>query len=311
MRRRKLFAMGLGILFLAVVVGVVYQRATRLPRTVLLLPEGNIVLYANLKPAPFVNVSRLAGVDKWSESDQNLRELAADANFHVDKDLDEIAISLSSAPDSAMSMVLRGTFDPERLKNYFQELSAATESYAGRTILTIERPRMEQRFFVCMIDSTTLALADSQAGMHTMIDKAIGKLLLGVPPPLIRDYYPRVPLGSVAWLICLTPGTQPGKDNIFDVLSNSTAVVSVRYFGSTRLRAEINSANAADAARLAKNIEDFLASTRASVAASTSNNSSLITILAETRVRQEGPRTVLNLKVSDDTMRKLFSSLNP
>lgn len=312
MRRRKLFAMGLGILFLAVVVGVVYQRATRLPRTVLLLPEGNIVLYANLKPAPFVNVSRLAGVDKWIESDQNLRELATDANFHVDKDLDEFAMSFSNDPNPGISLVARGRFDQDSLKHYLQGLSSATESYAGRTMTVIERPRIEKRFYACVIDSSILVLADSQTLMHTMVDKVNGQRPAGDLPPLIREYYPRVPFGSMAWMIFRDPGSGLPFDNksMVDVLVHSTAVVSVRYFGSTLLRAEINSLNAADAAVLAKGIEDSLASTRAAAGGSRSNDASLTTILGNTRVRQEGARTVLDLNLSDDTMRKLFSSFN-
>jgi hypothetical protein len=301
--RRKLLFFGLVVLFLAVACGAAYQRATRLSNIVLLLPDNDIVFYANLKPAPFVNVTRLAGTYDWKGSDPLYADFVSRTNFHID-DLDEFAVSSSAASKPGVTAIFRGNFDQDSLTGYLQAISDGSESYAGKTTFTIHTEQGNQ-VLICAVDSRTVALAGTQPLMHTIIDNIMGKREVRQVPPLVRDYYREVPFGSVAWAILRFPpdASSPARDQTpLDALSKATTIVSVRYFGSLRLRAELINANETDAENLRTAIDGFVGSRKGSFDGQTSDPWQKV--FDNVRVQRNGTHTVVNVAIPHDLLQR-------
>ena len=279
----------------------IYQKFGRPARTVLLLPEGNLVLYINVRPIPFVNLIHLVGAEKQFSSDEDAREFANQTNIHLERDLDEAAVAQSGANGSELASVFSGRFDQGLLEKYLQGTAFGSESYAGKTVFSIGRS--DDSYFVCILDARTVALANRQPLIHTIIDKSQGTYHGEAVPALIRDHYRYVPFASTAWAIArVSPSTQADHyKTLLDSLDNTTTIVSLRYFGSVRARADVISATESNAATLEADANRSLDSIRTS---GTSDNP-LGTIYRSIRVRHQGTDTVFEVAISNETLRKL------
>src|SRR5215471_9866601 len=244
MRHRKLLIL---IIFLVVVIavgGVVYYRMATPGRAVFLLPDGDLVVYADLAPIPFVNVGQFIDVDQLpGQSDPEYRDFIKQTNFHVERDLKTIAVSIRNPGDvnPELAAVFTGKFDQDGLRTYLQRHSTGSESYAGKTIFSIHGTNHLAR--ACILDSSTVAItnADSADSMHGIIDKASHSHSFGEASPLVRDYYTYVPFGSLGWAMLRMPAqaSQLTAGVDIDFLRNAVAIISVRYTGSIRIRADV------------------------------------------------------------------------
>jgi hypothetical protein len=306
-RPRKLALLSI-VLLIAIAAGVfVYQQKTP-PKTVLLLPQGDVVLYLNFAPAPFVNLAHIFG---WKELPQSIvpwqyPEFTERTNFHVDRDLDEIAISLSRGEKVEGSILLKGRFDQDRLEKYFQELASTSRSYGGKNIFPITQ--YQKSSSVSVLDSRTIGVTDTEPLMRALIDN-FRESPRGRPvQPLIRDYFGHVPFGSAAWVIGRLPETalqQPGQDAKMNSFADTISVISLRYMLSLRFKAEFNSADEAHAIHLQQEINDLLAPLQKGVE---DTNDPLSVIVNNTRIKRNGLQTVITVTVPTAVFRKLGRS---
>lgn len=305
--RFRLFG-GLVLLIVVAFLLTVYLRIARPSRAVLLLPEGALIVYANFTPAPFVNLAQTIGMKElplaalWQDSD-----FSRQTGFHLDHDLDEMAVSFLPGSKADFSLVVTGKMDQGRLEKYFQQRTSTSENYGGRSIFSVGHD--DQASNICVLDSRTMAITSTLPLMHALIDKARGVVRID-QSSLIRDYYRDVPFGSVAWIILRDQGANSlpaAADADKKLLKNAVTVVSVRYAGSLRFKAEIISASPADAAEVAKGVNDFVASTRGPLARTGGASTDPFTeVLNNLRVEQNGMRTVLSVTASGATVRSLF-----
>src|SRR5579863_1371270 len=95
MRRHRKLLIFLLVLVVAAAAGVVvYERVARPARAVLLLPEGNFLLYVNFTPVHFIDLGQMP-----AQSDPQYQDFLRQTDFHFEHDLDTIAISQRNPGD--------------------------------------------------------------------------------------------------------------------------------------------------------------------------------------------------------------------
>lgn len=317
MRHRKLLILLL-ILVVAATAGViVYQRIASPGRAVFLLPDGDLVLYANLTPLPFVNVGQFIDVDQLpGQSDPQYQDFLKQTNFHAERDLATIAVSLRSPGDSnsEFSAVFTGKFDQEALRGYMQRHSTGSESYAGRSIFTVQGADHLVR--ACIVDAKTVAVTNTASAdpMHSIIDKASRSTSLEDASPLVRDYYRYVPFGSVGWALFRTPAQagQIAGGLKMDFLQNAVSVISVRYTGSIRIRGEVISADEAAAGQVREALNTFLALGRSAAESLTPGgpDKDVKAVFDKIQVQQNGNRTAVDIVIPQEVVKKVADKMN-
>jgi hypothetical protein len=140
--------------------------------------------------------------------------------------------------------------------------------------------------------------------MHSIIDKSRGS---GSMPDLLNDYYGEVPFASVGWAIVRVPdlGGQeaPGGLNL-DYLKNSVTIISVRYTGSVRIRAELIAANEADATKIFQAVNGMVAMGRGFAQAGRNRDKDVDAMIDNTQIQQSGKRVVLNVVIPQEVIQK-------
>jgi hypothetical protein len=142
--------------------------------------------------------------------------------------------------------------------------------------------------------------------MHGIIDRSTGATST---PRLLKDHYGDVPFGSVAWAIARVPAsselmpTAAGGMNL-DFLQDSVTILSVRYSGSVRLRAEFISANQKGADQVFHALNGFLELARAGQGMR-NQDKDLATVVEGTQLQQNGSRVVLNIVVPQDAVARM------
>jgi hypothetical protein len=223
------FAIACGLFF--------FHRSTAVPQTARMLPEGEFLIYANLKP-----VHLFWQASKPIEIEGDYRDFVNQTGIDFERDLDEVAMSRRATPDrrdTESSEVFVGRFDRQRLATYLTKTSASQEKYSDHKIFVI--PHDGHTVRVTILDINRIAVTNMVAAdaMHEIID-ASRKLPAG--PSLLQNFYQKVPLGSLAWAIIRTgPNTsnQPASGWSFDFLENTVTVASLRYKGDLLVQADV------------------------------------------------------------------------
>lgn len=313
MRNRKLLILVLMLAVVATAGVVVYQRVARPAKAVLLLPDGNFLLYVNFSPAHFFDLGRMP-----MQSDPQYQDFLQQTGFHFEHDLDAIAISQQSPGDvnSGSAAVFTGAFDQEKISRYLQKLSGSSENYAGKNVLSIAEAGHTVR--ACVIDSKTVAITntDSAETMHSIIDKAQGLHFSGPAPSLVRDYYGNVPFASLAWALFRMPAEGKSAQLLggvnADFLQNSVSVISVRYTGSIRVKAEVISASEADAAKVLEAANMFLSLAKGAGESLSpgGTDKDVKAVFDNIQVQGTGNRTVLTVVIPQEFVKKMAAEMN-
>jgi hypothetical protein len=313
MRKRHKILIAVVILLLFAAVGglIFYQRVVRKPDTVLLLPEGDLLLYVNLKPA------HLFGLGKTTTppDDAEYQDFVKQTGFQFERDLDEIAMS-QRAPGSEntdSSEIFTGRFDQQRLTAYLQHLATSTERYADKQVYSIPHQGHTVRVVILGPRQVAITNIGSADPIHSIIDKSRNSSLAGKGPYLLENYYGRVPLTSLAWLIYRTPSNaavpQLAGGLSFDFLQNTVTVGSLRYTGAVQLNAQIFASDDAAAANVADSINTFLAIYRSvgqSVGAR-GTDPDVKAAMDSIQVRHEGDKAIVNATVPPGFVKKAIS----
>lgn len=255
--RRKLLISVLLLAMLAVVGLFLYRRSAQPPELARLLPEGDILVYANLKPAHLWDAAKSRPVQVEGEYQSFIDQ----TGIQFERDLDEAAMSrreTTDGKDTESSEILAGRFDQQRLKAFLEGISTQRESYHDRILYTI--PHEGHTVRVCVLDAKRVAITNmaSSDPMHEIINGA-DKLPDG--PSLLQRYYRRVPLASLGWMIVRSAGSQRAQLPAgwsFDFLENTVTVGSVRYKGDLLLRADVIAGSESEAKRVVEAAGGFV-----------------------------------------------------
>ena len=261
LKHRKLLILAILLVAVAGIAFVVYHRTTQLPEAARLLPEGDLILYANLKPVHLFDLNKSGVV----QPEGDYKDFVDRTGIQFERDLNEVAMSRRDTPDGRdveSSEIFIGHFDPVRLKDYLQLLSSSRETYRNYTIYSISHEGHMVR--VAVLDDGRVAATNmvSAEPMHGMIDRTF-KPSAG---PSLLAHYRNVPFGSVAWLIDRIPNK---PDNLelpggfaLTLPADAVAVGSLRYTGSILLRADIFAQSEAQAKQIVDSANSHLALVR-------------------------------------------------
>jgi hypothetical protein len=260
-KHRKLLILAILLVAAAAVGFVLYHRSTQVPEAARLLPEGDLIVYANLKPAHLFDLNKSGSVQPQGE----YKDFVDHTGIQVERDLDEVAMSRRDTPDGRdveSSEILIGHFDQARLRDYLQLLSSAREPYRNYTVYSISHEGHTVR--VALLDAGKVAVTNmaSPEPMHGIIDRSL-KPSAG---PVLLSHYSDVPLGSLAWLIDRIANK---PDNVqlpggfaITLPAEAIAVGSLRYTGSLLLRADVFAQSEAQARQIVDSANSHLALVR-------------------------------------------------
>ncbi|HEX7287100.1 MAG TPA: hypothetical protein VF532_13020 [Candidatus Angelobacter sp.] len=235
-----------------------WQRTARIPQAARLLPEGDIVLYANLKPVRLFDSNQSRPV----QPEGDYRDFVEQTGIQFERDLDEVAISrkdTTDGTDTESSEVFVGRFNQQRLRSYLEKISTEKSDYRDHTIFTV--PHEGHTVRVSILDEQRVAVTNMQSPqpIRGMIDAWFK------PPAgtrLLREHYRRVPVTALGWMVARIPAgskvPQLPFGLSFDFLENTVAVASVRYQGDVLLQADVIARSDADAKRIADDASSFL-----------------------------------------------------
>jgi hypothetical protein len=304
MRSRKLLlTLVIVLAVVAIAAAVTYHVIRRPARALYLLPDGNVLAYVSFTPFRFMNMDTHP-----ITSDPDYQEFRGETGFDVQHDLDNIAISANaiggSTPDIAA--VISGTFNPERISGYVRKQpNVETENYGGKTIYFA--PEQDHTVRFCILDTRMVAVTfgSSADTIHGIIEKFTGS---GSTPQLLKDYYDDVPFASAAWAIVRAPqfaSPPPGPGGVsLDFLKNSVTVLSVRYTGSVRFRAEFISNSQGAAQKVFTALNTIVAVGRMEAQSEPNPDRDVAEVMNSLEVKQSGNRVVLSVVVPQELIKK-------
>lgn len=312
--RRKPLILALLLVVLAAVGWLLYRRSQSPPAAARLLPEGEVLVYANLVPVHLADLSK----SKPVQIEGDYQNFIEQTGIQIERDLDEVAMSrrdTADGRDTESAEVFIGRFDEQRFKSYLEKISSLRETYQERTIFVI--PHEGHNVRVCVLGNARVAVTNmaSSDAMHEMIDASLklqaGKLPDG--PSLLQLYYHWVPVGSLGWVVARMPSgsraPQMPNGMSFDFLENTVTVASLRFTGDLLVRADVLAASEKDAKRVVEAATAFLfiyQSAEQSLSprgADADVNSAINSI----QVHQEKSVAVFNATLSPRFLKKLVS----
>lgn len=312
-RRLKLLILCLFLVVIAAAGLAVYYRISAVPANLLLLPEGNLLVYANVKPAHLFDRDKAGPAPSQLEPDY--RSFVEQTGIQFERDLDEVAISQrfpGAELDTQSSAVFTGKFDRMRLQAYLRKISSGSENYADTTIFSIVHDGHTVR--AAILDGRTVAVTNMESAepLRAIIDKFRNPSLAGKGAYLIDTYYRHVPAASLAWMIYRIPGRStaamlPGGFNL-SFLENTVSVTSLRYAGSLALKSEVFTVNEAAARNLAESAGTFLAiyRTAGDSTGARGPDRDVKAAIDSIQVKQEGSRAVFTATIPDGFMKKIL-----
>ncbi|HEV2989016.1 MAG TPA: hypothetical protein VG759_11295 [Candidatus Angelobacter sp.] len=313
--RRKLAIAGSCFLAAAILTFGVVRWASKPPQAVRLLPEGELLVYVNLKPLHFFDSKTSNPVSP----DPDYQAFIDQTNIQFERDLDQVAISMRNpGAEAETSSIFRGRFDLNKLQSYLQKLAISSEKYGEKTVFSILHEGRTVRVCILADDEVAVTNMASPEPMRSVIDKFRHPARAGQGPFLAQSYYPYVPFFSAAWLVYRTP-SQPGTTQLpeglsFDFLQNTTGVVSLRlplwFSGECKLKAEVFTENEAAAAEVAESAHNYLSLYR-SIAQSLGTKGSdrdISKAFDSIQVEQKENRAIFTTTISQASLKKLGSA---
>jgi hypothetical protein len=325
MRRRKFVLIPL-LVVLAVAVAIaaaVLLRKAAPPEPARLLPTAEGYVYLDLSPL------RKAGLlDKLPPivPEGDYQEFIQQTGFQFEHDLQEAAFAIhvnggkdaAGRPENRYSEVFVATFDSQRVAAYLRKLSSSADSYRNREIFNIPRENRIVRVCILGPDLAAVSNLDDPYVIRGIIDR-YGKLASPFGGPrMLRRYYRRVPLASLAWAILNvapsseknTPYVLPGG---FDLSfpSDTVSVISVRYLGSTDLKAQIFTDSDENAAHIAEQLNSFLNIFRSLEANASGGDPDVKTFFDSIEVKANHNEAVLNAELPKGFLKKVLAEPPP
>jgi hypothetical protein len=312
-KSRKLLISVLLLLGLGLGGWLVWTRFQKPPEAARLLPEGDLILYADLRPLHLWDLSKSRPV----QLDTEYQDFVDQTGIQFERDLDQIAISRRDTPDHRdveSSEIFVGRFDSTKLNSYLLKSSSQNEKYDGLMVYVI--PHAGHTVRVCILDQTKVAVTNMapEDPIHGMIDRfhhGSGE------PSLVNEFYPHVPAASLAWLINRMPSEAdvpqlPGGLS-FGFLENTVAVASLRYTGDLLLRADVYAANEDAAARVVESAKTLFAVYRtvSQTLGPRGNDPDVKAALDSIHVAQDGKAAVFTAAFSQKFVKKIVAEAGP
>lgn len=270
-RRRQLWIALIVVLVLAgAIVAAILLRRHAPPDAVRLLPDSDAVLYVNLEP---IRLLTAMGKKPPAERDPEYQKFIDETGFDFERDLNRAAFAIhygsGKDQETRYTEILQGQFDHSRVSQYLAKLSNNTiEPYDGFDVYVIPLEGRTLRVALLGLDTAAASNNADPGFIHYIIDRYKQSALPFPGPSLVRDYYPRVPLGSVVWTIARTPAEVSMQDRGELLIpggwssllpKGSVVIASARPLTDVHLRAQVITKSEAEARNFVGRLNAFLA----------------------------------------------------
>lgn len=270
-RRRQLWIALIVVVVLAgAIVAAILLRRHAPPDAVRLLPDSDAVLYVNLEP---IRLLTDLGKKPAPNRDPEYQQFVDETGFDFERDLDRAAFAIhygrGNDQETRYTEILQGHFDHSRVSQYLAKLSKnAIEQYDGFDVYEIPLEGRTLRVALLGVDTAAASNNADPGFIHYIIDRYKQSALPFPGPALVRDYYPRVPLGSVVWTIARTPAQVSMQDRGELLIpggwgsllpKGSVVIASARPLTDVHLRAQVITQNDAEARSFVGRLNAFLA----------------------------------------------------
>lgn len=325
--RTRNFIVILAVALVVAAIGLaVYLRKRAAPEPARLLPSSDAVVYFNLK-----SVRRLTSFGKqpFGQHEPEYEEFVRETGFQFERDLNEAAFAVHTVPraaaytgappttESRFSEVFVGSFDGQKLAKYLRKLSQGVERYRETDIFSIPVENRTVRVAILDVDSVAASNLDDASVIRGIIDRSRSAAMPFGGPPLVADYFHKVPIGSLVWGVAKIPAapadpriarafTLPGGIDIM-VPSESTMVASVRYLGSIHARAEFYTPSEIDAKKLADQASGFLTLFKTvEIGAQSANDPDFKAAMESLKIEQQDSRAILSATIPNGFFKKIL-----
>jgi len=175
---------------------------------------------------------------------------------------------LNPSLETRYSEIMQGRFNGQRVTDYLGKSSKQTERYKDFDIYVIPLEGRTLRVVLLGWDTAAASNTEGVDAIHGMIDRYKQAALPFAGPDLARNYYARVPLGSVVWTIAHIPSNGKPQDRTELLLPGSwssllprgsTVIASARPLNEVHLRANVILENETEAANFSDRVNTFLA----------------------------------------------------
>src|SRR6516164_8401940 len=270
-RRRHLWIALAVLLVIGTIVTALLLRERAAPDAVRLLPNADAILYVNLEP---VRLLTDLGKNPPQNREPEYEEFVRQTGFEFERDLNRAALAIHYGQPKAdrpgetrYSEILQGQFDSQRGSQYLRKLSPNVERYNDFDIYVIPLEGRTLRVVLLGIGMAAASNSDGSDAIHGMVDRYKQAALPFAGPDLARDYYSRVPLGSVVWTIAHIPSNGKPQDRTELLLPGSwssllprgsTVIASARPLNEIHLRASVILQNETEAGNFTDRVNTFL-----------------------------------------------------
>lgn len=326
MRIRRRLPLVLAVLVIAAAVALlVTLRKHAPPEAARLLPGADGFLYVNLK---WIRTFNATGQLPPVSREPDYQKFVEETGLQFERDLDEAAFAVhypqswgdgtgGSAPEPRFSEVFVGKIDSARLTAYLKKLSSTVDDYHGFEIYNI--PREDRIVRVVILSYNTVAASNhpDPSVIRGVLDRSRKLASPFGGPSLLRRYYKKVPLASLAFAILRVKPTEmisPGVGSWSLLFPKpAVAVVSARYLRALHLRAEAFTNSESDAQAITEKVSAFLSVFHAAEGSvgTQGTDADVKTFFDSLKVERVGDRAVLTATVPPGFIKKALSEAPP
>ncbi len=271
-RRKQLWvAFAVVVIIAGSIVTTILLRKRAAPDAVRLLPDSDAVFYINLEP---IRLLTNLGKKPSKDRDPQYEDFVRQTGFEFERDLDKAAFAIhygavtnGKSGETRYSEIFQGHFDSARVGDYLHHLASRVERYRDLDIYVIPLEGRTVRVALLGIDIAAATNTADPGVIHGMIDRYKQAALPFTGPPLVSNYYWRVPLGSLIWTIARSPAAGTAQEHSELLLPggwsgllppNSVVIASARPLNEIHLRAQVLTGGAAEARRFTERVNTYL-----------------------------------------------------
>ena len=269
-RRKQLWvALAVVLVIAGGIVTAMLLRSRAAPDAARLLPESDAVFYVNLEP---IRLLTDLGKKPLQDRDPQYEDFVNQTGFEFERDLDKAAFAIhypaTKSGETRYSEIFQGRFDSGRVSRYLRKLAGQVESYRDFDIYIIPLEGRMVRVVLLGIDIAAASNTPDPGVIHGMIDRYKQAALPFAGPPLVSEYYRRVPLGSLIWTIARLPASSAAQEHGELLLPggwsgllppNSVVIASARPLNDIHLRAQVLTRDEAQARSFTERVNTYLA----------------------------------------------------
>jgi hypothetical protein len=323
MRIRRRLPLVLAVLAIAAAVAlIVTLRKHAPPEAARLLPGADGFLYVNLK---WIRTFNATGQLPPVSREPDYQNFVEETGLEFERDLDEAAFAVhypqswgdgtgGSASEPRFSEIFVGKIDASRLTAYLKKLSSTVEDYRGFDIYNI--PREDRTVRVVILSYNTVAVSNHPDPnvIRGVVNRSRKLASPFGGPQLLRRYYKKVPLASLAFAILRVrpvPMGSLGEMGSWSLLfpKPAVAVLSARHLRDLHLRAEAFTDSESDARAIAEKVSTFLSLLHAAEGSvvTQGTDADVKTFFDSLKVEPSGNRAILTATVPPGFIKKVLS----